>query len=60
MVSSERVKPRLFQALIKSAHPDLNSRPTVQISNLLLSHYTCWEHKKYIFYTKNAHGGIPY
>jgi len=37
--SGERVKPRLSQALIKDALPDSNSRPAVQISNLLSSRY---------------------
>jgi hypothetical protein len=37
--SSEGVKPQLFQALTKGARPDSNSRPAMQISNLLLSRY---------------------
>jgi hypothetical protein len=44
--SGEGVKPRLYQALIKGARLDSNSRPAVQISNPLPSHYVPW---KYIF-----------
>ena len=38
----ERVKPRLSQALTRGARPDSNSRPAVQISNLLPSRYASW------------------
>jgi len=41
--SGEGVKPRLFQALTRSARPDSNSRPAVQISNSLPSHYALWD-----------------
>jgi len=37
--SGEGVKPRLFQALTRSARPDSNSKPAMQISNSLPSHY---------------------
>jgi len=39
---SEGVKPWLFQALTRNARPDSNSRPAVQISNPLSSHYALW------------------
>jgi len=35
----EGVKSRLSQALTRGAHPNSNSRPAVQISNLLPSRY---------------------
>jgi hypothetical protein len=35
MGPGERVKPQLFQVLIRGARPDSNSRPAVQISNPL-------------------------
>jgi hypothetical protein len=38
----ERVKPRLSQALTRGARHDSNSRPAVQISNLLPSRYASW------------------
>jgi len=38
--AGEGVKPRLSQALIRGARPDSNSRPGMQISNPLPSHYT--------------------
>ena len=38
----ERVKPRLSQTLTRSARPDSNSRPAVQISNPLPPRYTPW------------------
>jgi hypothetical protein len=44
----EGVKPRLFQALIRDARPDSNSRPTVQILNPLLSRYASWELIKFL------------
>jgi hypothetical protein len=37
--SGERVKPRLFQALIRNARLDSNSRPAIQISSSLPLHY---------------------
>jgi len=39
MDPGERVKSRLSQALTRSARPDSNSRPAVQISNPLPSRY---------------------
>jgi hypothetical protein len=41
--SSERVKPRLSQALTRGTRPDSNSKPAVQISNPLSSCYDIWE-----------------
>jgi len=38
----EGVKSRLSQALTRDARPDSNSRPAVQISNPLPSHYVPW------------------
>jgi len=35
----EGVKPQLFQALTRDAHPDSNSRSVVQISNFLPLRY---------------------
>jgi len=46
----EGVKPRLSQALTRGACPDLNSRPAVQISNPLPSHYVPWGLLKNIFF----------
>jgi hypothetical protein len=40
--SGEGVKPRLSQTLTRDARPDSNSRPAVQISNLLPSRYISW------------------
>ena len=37
--SGERVKLRLSYALTRGTHPNLNSRPAVQISSSLLLHY---------------------
>jgi len=42
----EGVKARLFQVLTRSACPDSNSRPAVQISNPLSSRYTSWRQFK--------------
>jgi len=39
----EGVKSRLFQTLIRDAHPDSNSRPAVQTSNPLPSRYAHWD-----------------
>ena len=39
MGPNKQVKSRLSQALIKNACPNSNSRPTMQISKLLLSRY---------------------
>jgi len=39
MGPDERVKPRLSQALTRGARPDSNSKPAVQISRFLPSHY---------------------
>jgi len=50
----EGVKPRLSQALTRSARPDSNSRPAVQISNPLSSRYAPWGHI-YIYIYKNGH-----
>jgi hypothetical protein len=48
----ERVKPRLFQALTRSACPDSNLKPAVQILSLLPSRYASWgQEKQYIVHT---------
>jgi len=52
---SEGVKPWLSQALTRDACPDSNSRPAVQISNLLSSRYAPWG---YLHYYCSASGTI--
>jgi len=51
--SGERVKPRLSQTLTRSACPDSNSRPAVQISSPLSSRYASLEDKCCITSTHN-------
>jgi hypothetical protein len=45
MGPGKRIKPRLSQALTRSARPDSKSRPAVQISSPLPSRYASWGQK---------------